>query len=160
MAVPASIAVAVAALGDDFGSCLRRLAALAFAVLVVPLLVAAIVLAALVALVRGGVDAVPASQALAGGGVMRGGPPSAVALVEIPADQLAFMQQVSASSSCGLSWTVLAAIASIESGFGRTADQFSSAEPTATVSSWKPRGMPTAVACRGGQMTSASGRSR
>jgi hypothetical protein len=127
MAVPASIAVAAAVLGDDFGSCLRRLAALALAVLLVPLLVAAIVLAALVALVRGGVDAVPASQAVAGGGVMRGGPPSVAALAEIPADQLAFIQRVSANSSCGLSWTVLAAIANIESGFGRTAEQFSSA---------------------------------
>src|SRR5260370_29562585 len=37
------------------------------------------------------------------------------------------MQQVGASTTCALPWTVLGAIANIESGFGRTADQFSSA---------------------------------
>jgi len=36
------------------------------------------------------------------------------------------MQQVSAGSSCGLPWTVLAATARIAWDFGRTADQFSS----------------------------------
>ncbi len=37
---------------------------------------------------------------------------------DIPADQLAVMQQAAASSSCGLDWSVLAGIARIESGFG------------------------------------------
>jgi cell wall-associated NlpC family hydrolase len=37
---------------------------------------------------------------------------------DIPADQLAVMQQAAASSSCGLDWSVLAAIARVESGFG------------------------------------------
>ena len=36
----------------------------------------------------------------------------------IPADQLAFMQQVASDSSCGLPWSVLAGIASVESSFG------------------------------------------
>ncbi len=37
---------------------------------------------------------------------------------DIPADQLAVMQQAAASSSCGLDWSVLAGIARVESGFG------------------------------------------
>ena len=36
----------------------------------------------------------------------------------IPADQQAFMQQVAADSSCGIPWSVLAGIASVESSFG------------------------------------------
>ncbi|HEY8741495.1 MAG TPA: peptidoglycan DD-metalloendopeptidase family protein [Chloroflexota bacterium] len=36
----------------------------------------------------------------------------------IPADQLAFMQQVAAASSCGVPWSVLAGVASVESSFG------------------------------------------
>jgi cell wall-associated NlpC family hydrolase len=48
-------------------------------------------------------------------------------LEDIPSDQLAAMQQVAASSSCGLAWQVLAGVARVESGFGRVADQVSSA---------------------------------
>jgi cell wall-associated NlpC family hydrolase len=48
-------------------------------------------------------------------------------LEDIPPDQLAAMQRVAAASSCGLGWQVLAGVASVESGFGRVADQFSSA---------------------------------
>jgi murein DD-endopeptidase MepM/ murein hydrolase activator NlpD len=36
----------------------------------------------------------------------------------IPSDQLAFMQRIAADSSCGLPWSVLAGIASVESSFG------------------------------------------
>ncbi|HEY1296985.1 MAG TPA: peptidoglycan DD-metalloendopeptidase family protein [Chloroflexota bacterium] len=36
----------------------------------------------------------------------------------IPSDQLAFMQRVASESSCGLPWSVLAGIASVESSFG------------------------------------------
>src|SRR3712207_8998766 len=40
-------------------------------------------------------------------------------LDEIPPDQLAVMQ-ATAAASCGLPWQVLAAIAKVESDFGRT----------------------------------------
>src|SRR5262245_43742113 len=46
---------------------------------------------------------------------------------EIPSDQLAVMQQIAADSACGLDWQVLAAVARVESDFGRHADQVSSA---------------------------------
>jgi hypothetical protein len=46
-----------------------------------------------------------------------GGNPGPLA-ASIPTDQLAFMQQVASDSSCGLPWSVLAGIASVESGFG------------------------------------------
>jgi cell wall-associated NlpC family hydrolase len=46
---------------------------------------------------------------------------------EIPPDQLTVMQQVAAESGCGLGWQVLAAIARVESGFGRHANEVSSA---------------------------------
>jgi len=98
MALPASVTIAAALLGDDFGSCLRKLGALALAVLVAAVLVAAVLLSAVLALVRGGVDMLPASQLAAGGGIVRGGRPSTVTFSEIPADQLAVMQQVGAGS--------------------------------------------------------------
>ncbi len=50
---------------------------------------------------------------LAGGG----GAPGPLAST-IPADQSAFMQEVSAVSSCGLPWSVLGGVASVESDFG------------------------------------------
>jgi hypothetical protein len=62
-----------------------------------------------------------------GGGPVRGGNPTTVAVAQIPADQLALMRQVAGSAPCALPWTVLASVACIESGFGRTAEQFSSA---------------------------------
>ena len=58
------------------------------------------------------------SGAPSGGGPLRGGPPTQAALAAIPSEQLALMQQVAADSSCHLPWTVLAAIADTESGFG------------------------------------------
>ena len=51
-------------------------------------------------------------------GPLRGGPHTLAALAAIPPHQLELMQQVAADSSCHLSWTVLAAIADTESGFG------------------------------------------
>ena len=48
-----------------------------------------------------------------------------VAVSAIPADQLAVMREVAAP--CALPWTVLASVASVESQFGKTADQVSSA---------------------------------
>src|SRR5918912_2452638 len=50
-----------------------------------------------------------------------------VSLDEVPPDQLRLMEQVAAGSSCGLGWPVLAGVARVESGFGRQADQVSSA---------------------------------
>jgi cell wall-associated NlpC family hydrolase len=50
-----------------------------------------------------------------------------VSLEEVPRDQLRLMEQVAGGSSCGLGWPVLAAVARVESGFGRQADQVSSA---------------------------------
>ena len=47
-----------------------------------------------------------------------GGAPGPLAS-EIPSDQLAVMQQIAASSSCGLPWSVLAGVAFVESDFGR-----------------------------------------
>jgi len=46
-----------------------------------------------------------------------GGAPGPLASA-IVADQLAFMQQVAAASSCGLPWSVLAGVAFVESDFG------------------------------------------
>jgi hypothetical protein len=46
-----------------------------------------------------------------------GGAPGPLAS-SIPADQLAFMQHVASASSCGLPWSVLAGVASVESQFG------------------------------------------
>src|SRR5205085_9215601 len=62
-----------------------------------------------------------------GGGPVWGGPPTSIAVGEIPAEQLVVMQQAARSAQCTLPWTVLAAIARIESEFGRPADRTSSA---------------------------------
>ena len=70
----------------------------------------------------GGLSGVPQ-----GGGSIWGGPPTTTAVTQVPTDQLTFIQQVAASAPCSLPWTALAAVASVESGFGKTADQLSSA---------------------------------
>ena len=62
-----------------------------------------------------------------GGGPVWGGPPTSIAIGQIPAEQLVVMQQAATSAPCTLPWTVLGAIASIESEFGLTADRTSSA---------------------------------
>ena len=46
-----------------------------------------------------------------------GGSPGPLAS-SIPPDQLTFMQEVASASSCGLPWSVLAGVASVESDFG------------------------------------------
>ena len=124
MAAPLALAarVGMATLADDLERWALRLTA--------GVLVALLLAATLVCLLFGSVLVVlggPGSLLGGGPGLLSGGRPSAAALAEIPADQLAFMQQVAASSSCRLPWQVLAAIASIESGFGKTADAFSPA---------------------------------
>jgi Transglycosylase SLT domain len=124
VAAPLALAarVGMATLADDLERWALRLAA--------GVLVALLLVATLVCLLFGSVLVVlngPASLLGGGRGLLRTGPASAAALAEIPADQLAFMQRVATSSRCGLPWQVLAAIASIESGFGRTADAFSPA---------------------------------
>jgi hypothetical protein len=93
----------------------------ALALLLVPILLPILGFGALLALVSG------LSGSPQGGGPVSGGNPTTIAVDQIPADQLALMQQMANSAPCALAWTVLAAVASIESGFGRTADQFSSA---------------------------------
>lgn len=62
-----------------------------------------------------------------GGGPVWGGPATAAATGQIPADQLALMQQVAAAAPCAMPWTVLGAIANVESEFGKTAEQVSPA---------------------------------
>jgi murein DD-endopeptidase MepM/ murein hydrolase activator NlpD len=66
----------------------------------------------------------------------------------IPTDQLAFMQQVASDSSCGLPWSVLAGIASVESSFGTNLGPSSAGaygygqfEP-ATWAAYAPSGIP------------------
>src|SRR5437870_12640973 len=46
-----------------------------------------------------------------------GGAPGPLASA-IPSDQLTFMEQVASASPCGLPWSVLAGVASVESNFG------------------------------------------
>jgi hypothetical protein len=72
------------------------------------------------------------------GGPVLGGVPTTIAGGEIPADQLVLMQQVASSGPCSLPWTVLAAIANVESEFGKTADQFSSAGAYGYGRTWPP----------------------
>jgi hypothetical protein len=62
-----------------------------------------------------------------GGGPIWGGPPTTTAIGQVPPEQLTLMQQVATSAPCALPWTALAAVASVESGFGKNADQLSSA---------------------------------
>jgi cell wall-associated NlpC family hydrolase len=67
--------------------------------------------------------------ALAGGAPPAvAGDPSPLASSSIPAGLLTLFQQVSASSSCGVPWTLLAAVAETESGFDPTAVSSADAE--------------------------------
>jgi hypothetical protein len=52
-------------------------------------------------------------------GLGAGGTPSAAGVAATPAGQLVDMQQVAATSHCGLPWPVLAAVAGVESSFGQ-----------------------------------------
>src|SRR5262249_28741976 len=87
MAVPASVSIAAALLGDDFGGCLRKLVGLTLAAILVLVLVAVVALSAVIALVRGGFDTVQRSQLVATGGAISTAPPN-VAVAEVPVDQL------------------------------------------------------------------------
>src|SRR5262249_17830434 len=113
MAAPIVIArVATGLVGEDLGRWALRLGVLALLAATVPMALAMLGFAALLGLGNG------LSVAPAGGGPVPGGPPTQAAISSIPSDQLALMQQVAAASNCHLPWTVLAAIADTESGFG------------------------------------------
>jgi len=112
--------VAVALLDDPIGWALR-LGGTALALLLLPTALTMVAFGGILALLGG------VSGAANSGGIARSGPPSAAALAQVPAEQLTVMRQVSSSAPCQLPWTVLAAIAKVESGFGKNADQFSSA---------------------------------
>jgi hypothetical protein len=80
----------------------------------------ALVLALATALVLGLAGRSPVETPFGPGGATPGfaSQPSAAARSEIPPDQLAVMQQAAAAAPCPLDWSVLAAIARVESGFG------------------------------------------
>jgi hypothetical protein len=105
--------VATGLVGEDLGRWAVRLGLLALLAAALPMALALLGFAALLGL-SGGLSVAPG-----GGGPLRGGPPTQAALGAIPSEQLALMQQVATDSSCHLPWTVLAAIADTESGFGR-----------------------------------------
>jgi hypothetical protein len=113
VAAPIVVArVATGLIGENLGRWSVRLVLLALLTAAVPMALTMLGFAVLLGLVNG------LSSAPAGGGPLPGGPPTQAALAAIPPDQLALMQQVAADSSCHLPWTVLAAIADTESGFG------------------------------------------
>jgi hypothetical protein len=121
VAVPA-LAVRIAVVfADDLFAWALRLGAAALLLLILPGSLAVLGFGGILALF-GGLSGTPM-----GGGPVSGGLPTTTAMAQIPPEQLVLMQQVAASAPCTLPWTVLAAIANIESGFGKTADQFSSA---------------------------------
>jgi hypothetical protein len=113
--------VATALVGDDLWKLASRLGLLALLAVMLPFALALVAFGALLGLANG------LAVTPAGGGPLPGGSPTEAALREIPSDQLVFMQQVAAASSCHLPWTVLAAIADTESGFGQSAAVVSSA---------------------------------
>src|SRR5881275_1932614 len=116
----AAARVAVALL-DDLGEWALRLGVAALLLLLFPLGIVVLGFGGILALFGG------LSGTADGGGPVWGGPPTTVAVGQIPAEQLVVMQQAARSAPCTLPWTVLAAIGSIESEFGRTADRTSSA---------------------------------
>ncbi len=116
----AAARVAVALL-DDLGEWALRLGVAALMLLLLPLGIVVLGFGGILALFGG------LSGTSDGGGPVWGGPPTAAAVGQIPADQLVVIQQVARSAPCTLPWTVLAAIANVESEFGRTADRTSAA---------------------------------
>jgi hypothetical protein len=106
---------------DDPLAWVLRIGSLGLLLLLVPLTLAVLGFGGMLALFGGlsGTDR--------GGGSVWGGPPTTTAVAQIPPDQLVVMQRVAVAAPCSLPWTVLAAIANVESGFGRNADQTSSA---------------------------------
>jgi hypothetical protein len=106
---------------DDLLEWALRVGVIALLLLMVPITIVMLGFGGILALFGG------LSGNSLGGGPVWGGPATTTAVAQIPSDQLALMQQVAQSAPCALPWTVLAAIADVESGFGKTADQFSSA---------------------------------
>ena len=96
-----------AALLDDVLAWDLRLAAAALLLVLLPVGLAVLGFGGILA-VFGGL-----SGTADGGGPVWGGPATAAATSQIPADQLALMQQVAVSAPCALPWTVLGAIANI-----------------------------------------------
>jgi hypothetical protein len=109
MAAVAVARVGVALLSSD----LRRLALGAIGALFLGAVAIVFVIVTLLKSLLGFVSASPSLGLLPGafGGL---GPLASA----IPSDQLAAMQQVAAASSCGVPWSVLAGVASVESDFG------------------------------------------
>src|SRR5215471_13986742 len=120
VAAVAAARVAVALL-DDLVEWAVRVGVAVLVLLLLPLAVIVLGFGGILALFGG------LSGTSDGGGPVWGGPPSVAAIDQIPADQLITMQGVARSAPCTLPWTVLAAIANVESGFGKTADRTSSA---------------------------------
>ncbi len=116
----AAARVAVALL-DDLVEWALRLGVGALLLLLLPLGIVVLGFGGILALFGG------LSGTSDGGGPVWGGPPTAAAVGQIPADQMVVIQQVARSAPCTLPWTVLAAIANVESEFGRTADRTSAA---------------------------------
>src|SRR6266545_1701603 len=116
----AAARVAVALL-DDLVEWALRLGVAALLLLLLPLGIIVLGFGGILAL-SGGL-----SGTADGGGPVWGGPPTASAVSQIPANQLMAMQQVAQAAPCALPWTVVAAIANVESEFGRTADRTSAA---------------------------------
>jgi hypothetical protein len=123
MSVPVAVVAArvAAVLLDDILEWAIRIGIAALLLLLIPLSGVVLGFGGLLALFGG------LSGTADGGGPVWGGPPTSIAVGQIPAEQLIVMQQAAKSAPCTLPWTVLAAIASIESEFGRTADHTSSA---------------------------------
>jgi hypothetical protein len=123
MSVPVAVVAArvAAVLLDDILEWAVRIGIAALLLLLIPLSGVVLGFGGILALFGG------LSGTACGGGPVWSGPPTSIAVGEIPAEQLTVMQQAARSAQCTLPWTVLAAIASIESEFGRTADRTSSA---------------------------------
>jgi hypothetical protein len=111
----------LALVGDGLWQVAWRLGLLALLATTLPFALTLVAFGALLGLANG------LAVTPAGGGPVPGGSPTEAALREIPSEQLAFMQQVAVASSCHMPWTVRAAIADTESGFGRSAAVVSSA---------------------------------
>jgi cell wall-associated NlpC family hydrolase len=79
----------------------------------------------LIAMLLGGLELSRPSTTAAGSGQGSAFDPamlgrlSPTAIAEIPSDQIRAMVDTASRSSCGISWTVLAGVARVESGFGR-----------------------------------------
>jgi hypothetical protein len=113
MAAPAVVARAAnGVLGDDLWRWAVRLSVLALLAALLPLALALLAFGALLGQASGRTVAPAVS------GSSTGGAPTHAAVIDIPAEQLAAMRQAAATAPCPLDWSVLAAIARVESGFG------------------------------------------